>query len=118
MKILRRIIVFLGIVFLVIVVSLSALLSVIKNIKVKDLVEREIEKQLGINITIDKLGLSPLLTFIRAEGITIHNPAGFDENELAYISSINLMWDPIEVIIHKKPAIYLTALEIVRLNII
>lgn len=118
MKTLKKIIVISGIVCLIVCVLFFVFFSVFKHIKIKDIIEHEIEKQLGIHITIQKLEFSPLLTFIRAEGVTIHNPAGFDERELAYISSINLLWDPVEVMVNKKPAIYLTALNLVRLNII
>jgi uncharacterized protein involved in outer membrane biogenesis len=118
MKILKRIIVFLGIVFLAIVVLSLVLFSVIKHVKIKELVEQEIEKELGISITIEKLEFSPLLVLIRAEGVTIHNPAGFDEKELAYIASINIVWDPMKIIMRKDPDIYVLALDLARLNII
>jgi len=118
MKILKRLIIFLGIIFLAIVILLFAIFLVIKHIKAPQLVEREIEKELGINVSVKKLEFSPFLTQIRLEGITVHNPAGFDEKELAYIDSINLVWDPLQLFIYKKPNIYLVAFDLKRLNII
>ncbi|MFA5144482.1 MAG: AsmA family protein [Candidatus Omnitrophota bacterium] len=118
MKIIEKIITFLGIVFLIIAVLSFALFWMIKNIKAKDLIERRIERDLGINVTIEKLELSPLLTFVKAEGITIHNPEGFNEDELAYIASLSLIWDPLEMVLSKKPNIYLVALDLERLNVV
>jgi uncharacterized protein involved in outer membrane biogenesis len=118
MKAIKRVIVFFGAIFLIILLLLSALFLFIRNLKTKELLVGEIKKELGIDVSIKELTLSPLLTAIRAKGITIHNPAGFDEKELAYIDSLDLIWDPMEMIIHKKPAIYLIMLNLERLNII
>jgi len=118
MKIIKTIIIFFGIVFLILMVSLSLLLLSLRSVKPKDLLENTIEKELGINITIDKLEYSTFLTLIKAEGITIHNPEGFGDKELAYIGAISLVWDPLDMLIRKRPKIYMLALDLQRLNII
>jgi len=118
MKILKRFIIFLGIIFLAITLFLYGLFFYVKHLKIKDIVEQEIEEELGIKVSINKLELSPLLTFIGAKGLTIHNPAGFPEGELAYISSIHFIIDPVDCIIRKKPNIYLFALNLERLNVV
>lgn len=118
MKILRKLILTLGIIFLVLIIFLITSFVIIKNFKIKDIVEREIEQSLGINVSIGKIEFSPLLAHVGASGITVHNPAGFEEEELAYINSIHFIFDPIEILTRKKPNIYLFVLELERLNII
>lgn len=118
MKIIKRIIIILGVVFLAVVMLLSIMVLFIKNIKAKDLVEAEIEKELGISISIEKLEFSPLLMLIKANGVTIDNPDGFEEKELAYLKYIDIVWDPLEMIANRKPVIYVLALDLERLNII
>ncbi|MGD0336565.1 MAG: AsmA family protein [Candidatus Omnitrophota bacterium] len=118
MKILKRLILFLGIVFLGIAILSVTLFIVVKHIKIKELVEHEIEQELGINITIQKLEFSPLMVLIRAEGVTIHNPPGFEEKELAYIPLIGIIWDPVKVLMRKNPDIYVVGLDLARLNVI
>lgn len=115
---LKRIFVFLGIVFFVLSCLLAIAFLILREVKVKKLVEHEIEETLGIKVTIDKLEFSPLFVHIGAKGIIVHNPAGFKEGELAYINSIHLVIDPLEIISRKKPNIYLFALDLERLTII
>ena len=118
MRLLKRIIIFCGIIFLALLFLSAALFFYVKHIKIKDLVEKEIESSLGISVSIEKLEFSPLLTHIGAGGVTIYNPTGFDEKELAYISSIHLVFDPLEAVTRSKPNIYLLTLDLKRLNII
>ncbi|MEI6831797.1 MAG: hypothetical protein WCK61_03725 [Candidatus Omnitrophota bacterium] len=118
MKILKRIILSLGVIFIALVILLVASFIIIKHLKIKDIVEREIEQTLGINVTINKFEFSPLLAHIGLSGITVHNPSGFAEDELAYIEAIHLVFDPIEIITLKKPNIYIFAMDLKRLNII
>jgi hypothetical protein len=118
MKIIKYFIITLGIISLLITLISLGAFAIIKHLKIKDIVEREIEQQLGINVTIKKVGYSPFLTHIFLEGVTIHNPDGFKEKELAYLNSIHLVWDPGDMIILKKPNIYLCGIDLERLNII
>lgn len=118
MKIIKKITIFFGVVFLILVLLLSTLFLLIRNIKAKDLVVNEIKKELGINVTIRDLDFSPLLTLIRARGVTIHNPSGFDEQEMAYLDYIDIVWDPMEVIMRKNPHIYIAVIDLTRLNIV
>ncbi|MFA5090084.1 MAG: hypothetical protein WC510_03475 [Candidatus Omnitrophota bacterium] len=118
MNILRRIIIFLGITFLILIIFLAIVLSIVKHLRIKEIVEREIEHSLGINVTINKIDFSPFLTHIAATGITIHNPGGFIEDEFAYIESIHFVCDPLEAVTMTNPNIYLFALNLKRLNII
>lgn len=118
MKILKRFILFLGTIFLILAILSVIAFSIVKHLRIKEIVEDKIEDALGINVTIDKLDFSPLLAHIAANGITVHNPRGFIESELAYISSIHFVFDPIEILTQEKPNIYLFTLEIDRLNII
>lgn len=118
MKIFKKIIIFLGVIFCLFLILLSILFFVIRNLKIKDIVEDEIEQSLGIKVTIEKIDFSPLLAHIGLSGITIHNPPGFGQDELAYINSIHFVCDPAEILIQKKPNIYLFTLNLQRLNII
>jgi uncharacterized protein involved in outer membrane biogenesis len=118
MKVLKIFIVLLGVIFLFSIFMSFATFFIVKNVKIKDLVEREIEAELGISISIKALKYSPLLTSVVAEGVTIYNPDGFDENELAYLNSIRLVWDLGDLIFLKKPTIYLADVDLERLNII
>ncbi|MCX5706342.1 MAG: AsmA family protein [Candidatus Omnitrophica bacterium] len=118
MKIIRRFIIFLGVVFLTLLILLVILFAIVKHFKIKEIVEKEIEHSLGIQVTIKKIEFSPLLAHIAAKGITIHNPKGFTEDELAYLSSIHFVFDPVEILTRKKPNVYVFALELDRLNII
>ena len=118
MKILKRLFISLGVVFFILQVLLFSLFFIVKHLKIKEIVEKEIEQSLGINVTIDKIEFSPALAHNGASGITIHNPSGFPEDELAYIGSIQFVLDPIETIIRKKPNIYLFTLDLERLNIV
>lgn len=117
MKILRRLVISLGIVFITLIILLIVVFSIVKHLRIKEILESEIEHTLGINVTINKIEFSPLLTHIGVKGITIHNPAGFPQEELAYIDYIHLVFDPWEILIHKKPNIYLFAMYLKRLNI-
>ncbi|MDD4980818.1 MAG: AsmA family protein [Candidatus Omnitrophica bacterium] len=118
MKILRRLIISLGIVFIALVILLIAVFSIVKHLRIKEIVESKIEETLGIKVTIDKIEFSPLLTHIAVKGITVHNPAGFPQEELAYLDYIHLVFDPWEVLIRKKPDIYLFAMDLKQLNIV
>ncbi|MCX5680729.1 MAG: AsmA family protein, partial [Candidatus Omnitrophica bacterium] len=118
MKILKKIIIFFGIAFLVLLVFLAATFLVIKHLKIKELVENQIEESLGINVSIDKITFSPLLAHVKVQGITVHNPDGFEEKELAYIESIHFVFDPVEMLVSEKPNIYLFAIDLARLNIV
>ena len=117
MKILRRIIFSLGLLSLIILILLSVTFFVLKHLKIKEIVENEIEHSLGISITIKELEFSPFLAHIGLKGITVHNPPGFPEDELAYIESLHFVFDPVEIITRSKPNIYLMALDLKRLNI-
>jgi len=118
MKILRRTIFTLGILCLIILILFSVSFFVLKHLKIKEIVENEIEHSLGINITIKELGFSPFLAHIGLNGITVHNPPGFPEDELAYIESLHFVFDPVEILTRRKPNIYLMALDLRRLNIV
>ncbi|MDD5044229.1 MAG: AsmA family protein [Candidatus Omnitrophica bacterium] len=118
MGIIKKFVITLGAVFLLIIALFIGLFFFIKNIEVKNVLEKEIERTLGINVTIEKIEFSPLAAHIEISGITIDNPKGFAEKELAYISSIHFVFDPIEIIARKKPNIYLFVLNIKRLNIV
>lgn len=118
MKILKKIIILLGVVFIILIISLFTLFSIIKHLKIKEIIEQQIEHNLGINVTIDKVEFSQLLTYVAARGVTVHNPGGFAEKELAYIKSIHFLFDPLEVIVRNKPEIYVCALDLERLNVI
>ncbi|TAM42930.1 AsmA family protein [bacterium] len=118
MRILKRIIFILGVLSLAILILLSVSFFVLKHLKIKEIVENEIEHSLGIGITINELEFSPLLAHIGLKGITVHNPPGFPEDELAYIESLHFVFDPIEIITRRKPNIYLMALDLKRLNIV
>jgi len=117
MKILRRTIFTLGILCLIILILLSVSFLVLKHLKIKEIVENEIEHSLGINITIKELEFSPFLAHIGLNGVTVHNPSGFPEDELAYIESLHFVFDPVEILTRRKPNIYLMALDLKRLNI-
>jgi len=118
MKIIRKLILTFGVIFLVLVILLIASFIITKHLKIREIVESQIEQSLGIDVSIDKIEFSPLLAHVGASGITIHNPSGFEEKELAYIDAIHFVFDPIEVITSKKPNIYLLGLNLKRLNII
>ncbi|MDD5155992.1 MAG: hypothetical protein PHF11_05895 [Candidatus Omnitrophica bacterium] len=118
MVFLKRLIASLGIIFLILLVLFFSLFWFIKHLRIKEIVEREIEHSLGINVTIEKLEFSPLLAHIGAYGITVHNPPGFNGGELAYISALHAMFDPVEMLTRKKPNIYLFTVDLNRLNII
>lgn len=118
MKIIKRIIFVLGILSLIIIILVSVTLFVAKHIRIKDIIEKEIEQSLGINVTIGEVTFSPLLAHIGLKRVTIHNPEGFVEDELAYIEYLHFVFDPIEVLTRPKPNIYLMAIDLKRLNII
>ncbi|MFA6357270.1 MAG: hypothetical protein WCY09_01180 [Candidatus Omnitrophota bacterium] len=117
-KIIKRFLISLGIVFFILFITGVVSFFVLKNLKIKEIVEREIEKSLGINVTIEKIEISALFTHIAVKGITIHNPGGFLEDELAYINSIHILFDPLEVLLKSKPNLYVFALDLQRLNIV
>ncbi|MDD5506284.1 MAG: hypothetical protein PHR73_05980 [Candidatus Omnitrophica bacterium] len=118
MKIIKKLIIAFGIIFLVLIIFLSGIFVITKHLKIKEIVESQIEQSLGINVLIERIEFSPLLAHIGVSGITIQNPANFEEEELAYIDAIHFVFDPIEIITSKKPNIYLLGLGLKRLNII
>lgn len=118
MKFLRKLILGFGITFITLLILSVVLFFIVKHLRIKEIVENEIEHSLGINVTINKIDFSPLLAHVRASGITIHNPSGFLGEELAYLDSIHFVFDPVQTLILKKPNIYLFALELERLNIV
>ncbi|MFA5092905.1 MAG: AsmA family protein [Candidatus Omnitrophota bacterium] len=118
MKIIRRFFLVLGVFFLAVVILLVSTFVIIKRLKIKDIVEQQIEQSLGIDVNIEEIAFSPLLAHISAKGITVMNPENFAEPELAYIEAIHLLIDPIEILVSKKPNIYVLALNLKRLNII
>ncbi|MFA5276102.1 MAG: hypothetical protein WC417_04330 [Candidatus Omnitrophota bacterium] len=118
MTIIKRFLIFLGLVFSFLLILSFTSFFILKNLRIKEIIEDEIEHSLGINVTIEKVEFSPLFTRIGATGITIHNPAGFLEDELAYINSIYFVFDPAEMLSRNKPNIYLFAFDLKRLNII
>jgi hypothetical protein len=118
MKIIKKLVFAFGIIFLILVFILVASFIITKHLKIREIVEKQIEQSLGIDVSIEKIEFSPLLAHIGLSGITIYNPAGFEERELAYIEAIHLVFDPIEIITSKKPNIYVLGLNLKRLNII
>jgi len=118
MRIFKRIIFILGILSLIVIILFSVTLYTVKHIKIKKLVEKEIEETLGIKISIGKITFSPFLAHIGLEKVTIHNPPGFVDDELAYLEYLHFVFDPIEMLTRKKPNIYLMALDLKRLNVI
>jgi hypothetical protein len=118
MKIIKKLILACGVIFFVLVILLAGIFVITKHLKIGEIVESQIEQSLGINVSIEKIEFSPLLAHIGLSGITIHNPGGFEEEELAYIDAIHFVFDPIEIITSKKPNIYLLGLGLKRLNII
>jgi uncharacterized protein involved in outer membrane biogenesis len=107
-----------GVVFLLILILTFASFIVIKHLRIKEIVENEIERNLGIKVSIRNIEYSPLLAHLEVSGVTIHNPAGFCDSELAYLESLHFVFDPLEMLIRKKPHIYLVTLDLKRLNII
>ncbi len=101
MKILTKIIFILGILSLIIIILISASIFVAKHIRIKEIVEKQIEQSLGIKVTIEKITFSPLLAHVGLENVTIHNPDGFGQDELAYLESLHFLFDPIEVLVRK-----------------
>jgi len=118
MKIFKKLILTFGVIFIILVILLVSSFVVIKHLKIREIVESQIEQSLGINISIEKIEFSPLLAHVWASGITIHNPRDFSEDELAYIDVIHFVFDPLDILISKKPNIYLLGLDLKRLNII
>ncbi|MDD5059967.1 MAG: AsmA family protein [Candidatus Omnitrophica bacterium] len=118
MKIIKYLIFTLGILSLIIIILLGGTFYAAKHLRLKDIIEKEIEESLGINVSIGEIAYSPLLAHIWLKQITIHNPAGFSGDELAYIEYLHFIFDPLELIVRKKPNIYLTAVNLKRLNII
>jgi hypothetical protein len=103
---------------LVITIIVVGLFLTIKHFRINQLIVNELKEELGLNVSIESITFSPLLAHIEARGITIYNPPEFKEKELAYISSIDFVFDPLEIIFHIKPQIYLFAIDLERLNII
>lgn len=118
MRIIKKLILTFGIIFIVLIIFLLASFATIKHLKIRQIVENQIEHSLGIDVSIEKIEFSPLLAHVWASGVTIHNPQDFLEDELAYIEMIHFVFDPIEFIVKKKPNIYLLGLDLKRLNII
>lgn len=118
MKIIKRLLLILGVIFLTVVILVVSTFVVIKRLKIKEIVERQIEQSLGIDVSIEKIEFSPLLAHLSAKGITVKNPAGFVEPDLAYIEAIHLLLDPIEILVSKKPNIYVLGVNLKQLNII
>ncbi|MFA5659752.1 MAG: AsmA family protein [Oscillospiraceae bacterium] len=118
MRILKRFILAFGIIFLLLAVFLAATVFVVKHLRIKDIVEYEIEQELGINVTIKEITFSPFLAHVAALGVTVHNPKGFPSEELAYINAMHFTFDPIEILFQRKPNIYLFTIDIERLNVI
>ncbi len=118
MRAFKRIIFILGIILLIIVLVTLALFLAIRHFKVDGLIEYELEQELGVKVTIEEVVVSPLLSHISAKGITVYNPPGFEKEELAYISSISIAFDLINVITRVKPNVYLFTMNLERLNVI
>jgi len=118
MRILSRLLRYSGVAFLILITLSFIIFFTASNLRIKEITEKGIEHSLGIKVSIDKIDFSPLLAHIELDGVTIYNPAGFVEGELAYIKSLHFMFDPLEIIIQKKPNIYLLALDLERLNVI
>ena len=117
MKLLKRLIIASGIIFLLLFVFLATTVFVVKNLRIKELIEYELEQELDINVTIKDFSFSPLLTHVTATGVTVYNPKGFEGGELAYINSLSFDVDPIEAVVRRKPQIYLFMIDIERLNV-
>ena len=64
MRIFKIFVGILGLIFLFVIVLSCATFVIVKHVKIKELVEQEIEKELGINITIKEPKYSPLLSHI------------------------------------------------------
>jgi hypothetical protein len=118
MKIIKKLIITCGIIFLVLVILLTVSFVIIKHLKIKEILESQIEQSLGIHVSIKSIEFSALLAHVWAKGVTVHNPSDFQEDELAYIDNIHFVFDPLEVMLKKQPNIYLLGLDLKRLNII
>jgi len=118
MRAVKIIFIVLGGIFLVFSIICSAAFFLLKRVDFKAIIEKEIKTELGVNVSIQKLNISPLFTRVSAINIYVDNPAGFEEKELAYISQLHLLWDPVEAIIRKKPNIYACAIDLKRLNVV
>ena len=118
MKFFRKLIIGFGIFFVVLIALLIASFIVVKRLKIKEIVENQIEHNLGINVSIGSISFSPLLVHIRVDNVVVHNPPGFVTDELAYINSLRFVTDPLEILILKRPNIYLCALDVARIDII
>jgi len=118
MKTLKKFILVLGIFSLVFFIFLSATFFIVESLRIKSLVEHEIEQDLGINITIDQIHFSPMLAHIVVDGITIQNPPGFGKGELAYINSMQFAFDPIELLVQRKPNMYFFTIDVERFNVV
>ncbi|MFH1441275.1 MAG: hypothetical protein ABIH18_04460 [Candidatus Omnitrophota bacterium] len=117
-KLLKIFTIFFGVIFLIVIILSVTTFIIVKHLKIKELVEREIEAELGTKVTIGSLKFSPVLAYVGARDVTIYNPPGFDEQVMAYISSIHIVSDPVDLIIRKKPNIYLFGISLDKLNIV
>ncbi|MDD5561657.1 MAG: hypothetical protein PHT50_05995 [Candidatus Omnitrophica bacterium] len=118
MKVVKRLVYAFGIIFLLLVIFLIASFIITKHLKIKEIVEGQIEQGLGINVSIEEIEFSPLLAHVGVSGVTVYNPGDFEERELAYIEAIHFVFDPVEMVTRKKPNIYILGLNLKRLNII
>lgn len=118
MRLIKKVIAGLGLLFLALILISAILFYVVKHLKIKDIIEEHIERNLGIKVAINQIESSPSLTYIGAKGVVVYNPAGFQGGELARIKYIYYLIDPVNVLMHKKGEIYVCALDLERLNII
>jgi uncharacterized protein involved in outer membrane biogenesis len=118
MKILKKIILVLGTLFLSFIILSVVLFMAIKHLKIKEIVERELEQELGVHVAIERLEFSPLLAHVGAIGVSVDNPPGFQEKELARLNYVHMLFDPWDLLVQKKPEIYVFAADLARLSII
>lgn len=118
MKIIKILVFSLGIIFLSVALLSFTTFLIVKHLKIEEFIEQELERELGVSVSIKHFEYSPLLTHLAAKGVSVRNPKGFQEEELCYIPSIDLVFDPLEAILRKRPNIYIFKIEIERFNII
>lgn len=117
-KLIKRLTIFLGIIFLILLVLSITAFIIVKHLKIKDLVEQELEAELGVKVTIGRLDFSPVLAHVGAHDVTVYNPPEFDEQVMASISSIHIVSDMIDLISRRKPDIYVFGLSLDKLTIV
>lgn len=107
----------LGIIFLILIVFFI-IFVIGKNVIVRITLEKLIERELGVNISMRDIDVSLFCNHIRIEDLTIYNPPGFQKKEFAFIPLINITGDPLEYFRDGHITIFFLGLNIERINII